>query len=464
MPYALREEADRPLVHDLPSNARRHEFHGHSDALHFDLKRLSDQRFAFKTKTEPARVIALERSAHIVASAQSNGQSCVAALVADKQPGRMPCRAAAAELICDFMARGPYPFGGARLRHRNRLRIKRTSDRAMLHDARLREFHAISGQKSRQRMDEYLGHIERIGYETGMLTAGATKTAEHVTPHIVTLCDGDLADRVRHVLDGDTDETVRNGLSAPAITGLARQRVESFAHSAFIERLVATASEDRWKEFRPQFSEQDVCVRDGERSVLAIGFRPRAGAGGIRTDPEARAVVMQNRASPSGDGVDRHHRHGQAHACHLCLIDTFVCAVEARDIRGGAPHIEADHMADSGFARRLRHANYAAGRTGKNRVLAAEEARRGQSAIGGHEEHFDLVAQRARDLRRIATQDGREIGIRYGCVATRDESRQRRDLMTGGDLRKAGLSRDVRCALLVRGDSDSCAGTRRRRT
>ena len=54
-----------------------------------------------------------------------------------------------------------------------------------------------------------------------------------------------------------------------------------------------------------------------------------------------------------------------------------------------------------------------------------------------------------RDLRHIAAQDRRQIGVHHGGVAAADQLDQRRDLVADRDLREAQVARERRDALLM---------------
>ncbi len=124
-----------------------------------------------------------------------------------------------------------------------------------------------------------------------------------------------------------------------------------------------------------------------------------------------------------------------------------------RDIGRGAAHVEADDALEAGLARRLDRTDDAAGRAGENAVLALEGRGIGQSAVGLHEhEARGLVADLARDLVHIATQDRREVGVDHGGVAARDQLHKRRDVVADRDLGKADFLGDRGEPLLMIGE------------
>ena len=175
---------------------------------------------------------------------------------------------------------------------------------------------------------------------------------------------------------------------SPISAASAAKRV---AHDLGVERLVLRWPEDLGEELRHELPDHHIGVGDGERSAAAIAGRPRIGAGGIRADAEARAVIKEDRSTARRDGMDQHHRRAHAHACDHALEGPLVHAVEMADIGRGAAHVEADDAGEAREPRRLHRADHAAGRARQNGVLALEQMRRGQPARGLHEEQFGLL-------------------------------------------------------------------------
>ena len=95
--------------------------------------------------------------------------------------------------------------GGDRRQHRV---AEWLFERLLARGADVGEAHAVGGQQRRERMDQHLGHAERIGDQAGVLAAGAAEAIERVARHVVAALQGDFLDRVRHVLYRDPDETV----------------------------------------------------------------------------------------------------------------------------------------------------------------------------------------------------------------------------------------------------------------
>ncbi len=161
-----------------------------------------------------------------------------------------------------------------------------------------------------------------------------------------------------------------------AVADLAGEPGKGGAHGIRVDRLVLPRPEDGRKELRHQLAGHDIGVGDGQRPAAAIAGRPRIGAGRIRTDAQARAVVMQDRAAAGRDRVDQHHRRPHAHAGDLGLEGALIGAVEMGDVGRGAAHVEADDALEPRRAPGLDHADDAAGRARQDRVLALEQGRR----------------------------------------------------------------------------------------
>ena len=228
-----------------------------------------------------------------------------------------------------------------------RLRAERLLDRLLAGGADVGEPHAVGREQRRERMDQHLGHAERVGDEARMLSARAAEAVERIAGHVVAALHRDLLDRVRHVLDRDLDEAVGDLLGGLAAADLDRERREGLVHRVGVERLVLLGPENLREEIRDQLADHHVGVGDGERPAAAIAFRSRIGAGRIRPDAEARAVEMQDRAAAGRDSVDQHHRSAHPHARDLGLECALVFAVEMRHVGRGAAHVEADQAGRS---------------------------------------------------------------------------------------------------------------------
>jgi hypothetical protein len=68
--------------------------------------------------------------------------------------------------------------------------------------------HSVGGQQRRERVDQHLGHAERVGDEAGVLAAGAAEAVQRIACDIIAALHRNLLDRVGHVLYRDLDEAV----------------------------------------------------------------------------------------------------------------------------------------------------------------------------------------------------------------------------------------------------------------
>ncbi len=275
-----------------------------------------------------------------------------------------------------------------------RFRPERQLDRLLPRRADVGEPHAVGRQQRRERVDQHLGHAQRVGDQAGVLAAGAAEAVERVAGHVVAALHRDLLDRVGHVLDRDLDEAVGDLFGLTAVADFLRQIGEGVAHGVRVERQVLRRAENPREEIRDQFADHHIGVGDRQRAVAAVALRPGIGARRIRTDAKAGAVEMQDRAAAGGDGMNEHHRRAHAHAGDFGLEGALVFAVEMRDVRRCAAHVEADQPVEAGLVPGLRHADHAARGSRQDRVLALEQFGRGQAARRHHEHEADSVVRR----------------------------------------------------------------------
>ena len=188
-----------------------------------------------------------------------------------------------------------------------------------------------------------------------MLAAGAAEAVERVAGDVVAALHGDLLDRLRHVGDGDLQKPVGDLLRRAAVADLAGKPCEGGAHR-LARRAAGPAAGPKiaGKNSGISLPAMTLASVTVERPAAAIAGRPGIGAGRIRADAQARAVVMQDRAAAGRDRVDQHHRRAHAHAGDLGLEGALVFAVEMRDVGRGAAHVEADDARETGRARRSR--------------------------------------------------------------------------------------------------------------
>ena len=307
-------------------------------------------------------------------------------------------------------------------------------------------------------MDEHARHAQRVGHETGVLSACAAETAQRVLGDVVAALHRDVLDRVGHVLDRDAQETVGDLLGRARLPlrrgNLRRERRKLRPDHVGIQRGVAVGAEHLGKEFRIELAHHHIAVGHRQRSAAAIGGRPGCGARRFGSDAEARAVERADRTAAGGDGVDAHHRRAQAHAGDFGHERAFILAGPVRDVGGRAAHVETDDPIEARLPRDLDRADDATRRSGQDGVLALEEIRIGQAAARLHELQADagIVAtagELALDVPDVAAQDRRQVRIDHRGVAARHQLHQRAHFMRHRDLREADRASARRQRLLV---------------
>jgi hypothetical protein len=357
-----------------------------------DLQSGDDHAFLGRDEAEALAVQGLEGLPHGARLAEGDGKRRIRTIVAQVSPDRdsdvVLCHALGGDLVAGDVGKtgtqGGEPGEG--------LVAQRCLHRLLAARANLGEAYAVGGEQARQRVDQHRLHAERVGDQAGVLAAGRAEAIEHVLGDIVAALHGDLLDGVRHVLHGDADAAVRHLLGRAPVADLGRQACEGLPHRRLVEALVAAAAEDRREGSGAQLAHHDVGVGDGERAAAAVALGAGVGARRLRADAEAGAVVVEDGAAARSHGVNTEHRHAQAHAGDLGLERALVLAGEVRHVGGGAAHVEADDLLETGEARGLGHADHAAGGAGEDGVAALEQVGGLEPAGGGHEEDVGLSA------------------------------------------------------------------------
>ena len=315
---------------------------------------------------------------------------------------------------------------------------------ALAHDAKIGEAHAVGREHARERVDEDTADAERIRDQTGVLSARSAEAVQRIAGDVVTTLDRDLLDRLGHVLDRDHQEAVGDLDRAAPVARLALylggKGRELLAHDVLVQRFVRVGAEHPGEEARADLAHHHVRVGHAERSAPPVTGRPRIGAGGVRADAVARAVEMEDRAAARRDGVDLHHRRAHADACDQGLEGALVLAVVMGDVSRRAAHVEADDLVVARHGGGADRAHDAARRPGQDAVLAAEEARIGETAVRLHE-HQARFAQLVPDAVDIAFQDRRDIGVHDRGVAAPDQLHQGAHLVRHRNLIEAHLAR-----------------------
>ena len=317
---------------------------------------------------------------------------------------------------------------------------------ALAHDPVLGQPHAVGRQDSGEGMDEDPGDAQRVGDQAGVLAAGAAEAVEGVFGDVVAALDRDLFDGVGHIVDGDLEEAVGRfdgGALVPRRRlDLGGEGRELLMHGVGVQGLVGVRSEDLGKEPGLDLADHQVGVGHGERPAAAIARRARIGARRIGTNPVARAVEMQDRATARRHRVDAHHGGAHAHAGDQGLEGALVFAVVVGDVGRRAAHVEGDDPVEARHVRGAHGADDAAGRPREDAVLALEEPGVGEPAVRLHE-HEPRTVQLGGDAVHVAAQDGRHVGIDHRGVAAPDKLHQRAHLVRDRDLREPHLAGDL---------------------
>ena len=128
-------------------------------------------------------------------------------------------------------------------------------------------------------MEQHLSHPQKLGKRTGVLPAGAAKTAQHGLAQVVPALNRHPADRFSHAFEGHGERTFGRLLRAAAHG--RRQLIELFLHHQEINRLIARWAEHGREELRLQPPQHQVGVCDREGAATAITGGPRLCARGF---------------------------------------------------------------------------------------------------------------------------------------------------------------------------------------
>ncbi len=277
--------------------------------------------------------------------------------------------------------------------------------------------HAIGRQDSGEGMQQHLIHTERVGHGADMLAGRGTEAAQRVVGDVVAALGRDNLDGVGHVVDGNTQETFRHGLGRAPVTDILSQVRETLAHHTGVERRIATRPKDMRKHVRLDAPEHDIAVGHRKRATTAITGWTRISTRRVRPDTHARAVEMQDRATTGRHRMDAHHRRADAHPGDDVVLGTLICAIVVGDVGRGTTHVEADDLLEPRHARCTHGAHYPACGPREDRILTAKTVRVGESTIRLHE-HQSTTFQLCGDARHVTPENGREVSIRHGGIAT----------------------------------------------
>ena len=293
---------------------------------------------------------------------------------------------------------------------------------------------------------------QRVGNATRMLTAGAAEAIERIFGDVVAPLHRDLLDRVRHILDGDGQESLGGLLGAQLLSGcgpdLARQRLELPSNNVQVQRPIAAGTENFGEMTGLQPAEEQVGVGHRERAALAVAGGAGICARRFRPDPESCPVEPEDRPAARRHGVNTHHRHAHPYTGDDGFERPLERAGEMTDIRGRAAHVEADDLFEARHAGGRDGADHAARRSGEDAVFSLEQGCVRQAAVRLHE-HGSHPRQGGRNPVDVSPQDRRQIGVDGGGVAPGHELHQRTDLVRCGDLGESRLPCEARHPRLV---------------
>ena len=301
-------------------------------------------------------------------------------------------------------------------------------------------------------MEEAL-HAECVGDEAGVLPPGGAECAEGVLGDVIAALDGDLLDGVGHVFHGDAEEAIGDlpeallgglGLGCRIVVGvdLIGQGGKTLADHGLVDGEIPLRSEYRREEARDDLAHHEVAVGDRQGAATPITGGAGVGAGGFGTDPKAPVPEVRDGAAPGGDGVDAHDGDPHARIGDLRFEGALEGAGVMGDIGGGAAHVEADDLMETGLPGGSDRAHDAPRRSREDAVPAAKAAPVGEPPVGLHEEEPRVGELPGHGL-HVAAQDGGEVGIDHGGVSAPYELDEGADLAGNGNLGKPQLPRDV---------------------
>ena len=418
-----------------PHRQRRGRQHG------LDLQPLDDQRVV-ALEAEPVPVRRREYFRHRRGIADRDVDPLVGARVAERR-GRLD-RGRLAQLaprLRDEFGERRSPFA-----------VERHAERPLPHRAAIGERDAPGGEHARERMDQHVGHPQRVGDQAGVLPARAAEAHQRVGRRIVAARDRHRLDRVRHARHRDRDQPLRRGerVGAGARRGrhLVQERVEPGLRGVAVERPVPAGAEHRGEVPGHDPPEQQVAVGHRQWSAAAVAGRARIGARGLGPDDEAAPVEAADRSASCRHRVDPEHRRRYADAADHRLLPPLERAAPQRHVGRGAAHVEADDARRARVRRGGGHADDPARGAREQRVLPADRARLGEAARGSHEQ--GRAAERPLQPVDVAAQDGRQVRVRRGGVAARDQADERRDAVADRHLGEPDPRRQLRERGLVR--------------
>ena len=120
---------------------------------------------------------------------------------------------------------------------------------------------------------------------------------------------------------------------------------------------------------RIETTEQQIDIRDRERSTFAIARRAWTRSRAVRSDHEPRWRPRADGPATGCDGLNRHARCEQVHAFNVLRELVAWSSVDARHVRARAAHIEGDDALVPEAPRRIRRADGTTSGSAEQHVL-----------------------------------------------------------------------------------------------
>ena len=161
---------------------------------------------------------------------------------------------------------------------------------------------------------------------------------------------------------------------------------------------------------RIESSQQEIDIRNRERSASPIARWAGRGAGAARPHAQPSVLESADRTAACGHGFYGQGRSDKAHAGDAMLELVFVIAVKARDIRARAADVQPDHAIEPALFAGCGRARHAARRTAEQAVLGVIRFGADQTSRTGH--HVQpTVGESAPDVRQVVFDDRTKVGI-----------------------------------------------------
>lgn len=268
-------------------------------------------------------------------------------------------------------------------------RIERSLDRATAYCTTTGQADAISGQHTRERMQQHLVGTEQPGHGARVLPCRAAEREQAAACRVFAVVQGEFANRVGHACAGDLQEGFGQRLHAVLesrfVAGRRGQLGESRARGSRIDRLIARRAEDVRKMIHGNASQHDIAIGDRGGAVAAVTRRPGIGAGRSGAHLQPAVGEPQHRTTARRDRGDVDHRGLQSHPVNLGGEPPRNVAGGQADVRRRASHVEADQPSRAVCGTGGNHPDHAPGGTRQNAVHAAKALGIDEPAVALHE-------------------------------------------------------------------------------